>query len=629
MTLRLRLALAFLGVVLVPLVLAAFLVESTVPRAARDQRGARLSAEAASVVQRLGDRCDRAATLARVTVLDAAARTPAAAVASAVQQGRAAYAVVRDGSGVVLAHAGTPALPASRGCAAGDARHAALAGAAELQTTGLKPRTLKVVVGFDVDGALLSTLRPTGDVELALLGPDRAVVASTDQALRSAATTAKARPEVSSKDGRLMVAIPAGALPWTLVATATDASRGLLPLVILSALVVAGCAAWLLGRRLALVTTAPLAVVASAASQIADGDLSARVPVTGRDEVAELATAFNEMTERLEASFGELQASRDQLRRDLGRLGETLSSTHDLTRILAVILDTAVETLRAAAGAVFLTSTGEADLYLKVGRGLDGRGSTSTARLALGSGVIGTVAATARPLRGQPGVDLSPAPGEPTADDVIAVPLRASGRVIGVLALYDRASGAFTDEDLDSISTFAGQASVAVDNVLLHQEAQRLSVTDGLTGLSNYRAFQRQLAREVDRALRFQRPLALLLLDIDNFKQVNDGYGHQVGDEVLVELGRRLQHEVRDVDSVARYGGEELVVVLPETDSEGAALLAARVHEAIRGTPFAVGATTLAVTVSIGVSSLPDHGSTPAELIRAADEAMYAAKAAG
>jgi len=153
---------------------------------------------------------------------------------------------------------------------------------------------------------------------------------------------------------------------------------------------------------------------------------------------------------------------------------------------------------------------------------------------------------------------------------MIAVPLRSSGRVIGVLALYDRVDGDFAVADLETISTFAGQASVAVDNVLLHQEAQRLSVTDELTGLSNYRAFQRQLTREVERALRFGRPLGLLLLDLDLFKLVNDTYGHQEGDSVLVELAQRVQHEVRDVDSVARYGGEELVILLPETAAKAA-----------------------------------------------------------
>jgi diguanylate cyclase (GGDEF)-like protein len=218
---------------------------------------------------------------------------------------------------------------------------------------------------------------------------------------------------------------------------------------------------------------------------------------------------------------------------------------------------------------------------------------------------------------------------EPTATDMIAVPLHSSGRIIGVLALYDRSSSPFTTADLETIRTFAGQASVAVDNVLLHQEAQRLSVTDGLTGLSNYRAFQRQLAREVERATRFHRPLGLLLLDIDHFKTVNDTYGHQVGDEVLIELARRVQHEVRDVDSVGRYGGEELVVILPETDTDGAGLLAERICESVRRTPFEAGSTSITVTVSIGAAALPDHGTTPADLIRAADEAMYAVKGSG
>jgi diguanylate cyclase (GGDEF)-like protein len=630
MTLRLRLAFAFLGVVLVPLVLAAFLVERTVPGAARDQRGSRLEAEAASVVQRLGDLCDRGSTLARATALDAAARTPAAAAASAVAQGRASYAEVRDAQGRVLGRAGDVALRFTDDCAASDGSSAAVAGSSELRTTGASPRTFVAVVGFAVDRAMLSRLRSTDDVDLAVVSETGAVIASTDASASRLARGRSQTADAEATGGHLVVARSAQSrLPWVVVATSDDADQGPLLWVLVSALVVSAGVAWLLGRRLALLTTAPLGEVSRVAAQIADGDFSARVPVTGRDEVAELATAFNDMTARLEASFVELQTSRDQLRRDLRRLGETLSSTHDLTRILGVILDTAVEAVRAEAGAVYLISSGRDDLYLKVGRGLEGRGTTSTARLPLGTGAVGMVAVSGSPLRGAVGSEAHPAEEEPTATDLIAVALRSSGRVIGVLALYDRPSSPFTDADLETIRTFAEQASVAVDNVLLHQEAQRLSVTDGLTGLSNYRAFQRQLAREVERAVRFHRPLGLLLLDIDHFKNVNDSHGHQVGDAVLVELSQRVQAEVRDVDSVARYGGEELVIILPETDSDGAGLLAERICESVRRLPFDAGTTTLPVTVSIGVAALPAHGSTPADLLRAADEAMYAAKGAG
>jgi two-component system cell cycle response regulator len=219
---------------------------------------------------------------------------------------------------------------------------------------------------------------------------------------------------------------------------------------------------------------------------------------------------------------------------------------------------------------------------------------------------------------------------EPKADQLISVPLRTGAGVLGVLNLYDRVDGQpFDDADLETIQSFAGQAAVAIDNVLLHQEAQRLSVTDALTGLGNYRFFQQNLAREVDRAARFGRPLSLLMLDLDRFKQVNDAHGHQVGDAVLMQVADRIREEVREVDVVARYGGEEFVVVLPETGEEGAQQLAGRVCERIRGVPLHTSAGDLEVTVSIGVAVYPEHGDSPSSLVRAADQALYVAKREG
>ena len=132
-----------------------------------------------------------------------------------------------------------------------------------------------------------------------------------------------------------------------------------------------------------------------------------------------------------------------------------------------------------------------------------------------------------------------------------------------------------------------------------------------------------------ERATRFGRPLSLLLLDLDFFKNVNDTYGHTVGDAVLRELARRLASCVREVDVVARYGGEEFVVVTPETDIEGAERLAARICEAVREEPFLVGEDVVKVTVSVGIAALPQHGSASGDLVRAADEGLYAAKHAG
>jgi diguanylate cyclase (GGDEF)-like protein len=212
---------------------------------------------------------------------------------------------------------------------------------------------------------------------------------------------------------------------------------------------------------------------------------------------------------------------------------------------------------------------------------------------------------------------------------------------LGVLALYDRlGSDEFDDADLLTLRTFAGQAGVAVHNVRMHEEAQRLSLTDPLTGLWNYRYLRESLRREVERASRFGRMLTVLVLDLDHFKDVNDTYGHGAGDTVLIEFARRLRVGLREVDVAFRQGGEEFVVLLPETDAYGGTIVAERLGAAIRDVPVLIdprrydAATGLRVdripiAVSIGIAVYPQHGSTAQQVLNAADDALYSAKNAG
>ncbi|MGE5831254.1 MAG: diguanylate cyclase [Micromonosporaceae bacterium] len=163
-----------------------------------------------------------------------------------------------------------------------------------------------------------------------------------------------------------------------------------------------------------------------------------------------------------------------------------------------------------------------------------------------------------------------------------------------------------------------------------HREAQRLSITDPLTGLGNYRYLRECLRREVERASRFGRELGVLALDLDRFKEVNDEYGHRAGDAVLAEFAQRVRHVVREVDLIFRRGGEEFVILLPETDAAGCVTAADRLGVAIRGGAFAVDAAAgVRITVSIGIAVFPVHAETGPEALDVADAALYAAKAAG
>jgi diguanylate cyclase (GGDEF)-like protein len=172
---------------------------------------------------------------------------------------------------------------------------------------------------------------------------------------------------------------------------------------------------------------------------------------------------------------------------------------------------------------------------------------------------------------------------------------------------------------------------VSIENVDLHELVQRQAVTDELTGLSNHRRFQAVIVHEVGRAKRFGHDLGLVMLDIDHFKSVNDTYGHQQGDVVLRKVARVLRDSSREIDEPARYGGEELAVVLPQTDLDGAYRFAERVRTALEALriPRLDGVGHLRVTASFGAAALPGTGEDKASLIAAADAALYRAKRAG
>ncbi|MNY04257.1 Response regulator PleD [compost metagenome] len=165
----------------------------------------------------------------------------------------------------------------------------------------------------------------------------------------------------------------------------------------------------------------------------------------------------------------------------------------------------------------------------------------------------------------------------------------------------------------------------------LYLDAQKKAVTDGLTGLTTHLHFQEQLAKRFFEARRFTQPLSLMFIDIDHFKRINDTYGHPTGDEVLRAVARTVQGTARACDTVARYGGEELAVILPQTELEGAAILAERLREAILELEVqeTSGPRTVRLSASIGVAELQDEDLTPGDLLERADRAVYAAKRQG
>jgi two-component system, cell cycle response regulator len=297
--------------------------------------------------------------------------------------------------------------------------------------------------------------------------------------------------------------------------------------------------------------------------------------------------------------------------------------------MLESILNTAADAVNAEGAVLWLISPARGELRPEVVRG---RGLDPEARLRVGEGVVGYVAerANAVLLPGGPGAPTF-SRNEPNFPVAIAVPMYSHERIMGVLSAYrQNESRPFAQDELETVAFLAEQGGVALENVRLHEEAQRLSLTDGLTGVWNRRFFQMQFRQVLATALRFQRPFSVLMLDLDNFKQVNDKHGHQRGDALLIEFSQRVTHLLREVDTFARYGGEEFICLLSETDVQGAVTTAEKIHDAIKSVPFGgMDEELINLTVSIGVAAYPDHGDSFKRLVEAADQAMYQAKQTG
>jgi len=218
--------------------------------------------------------------------------------------------------------------------------------------------------------------------------------------------------------------------------------------------------------------------------------------------------------------------------------------------------------------------------------------------------------------------------GETRLVCVALLPLELGGRVHGLITV-GREGRAFSDDERNVLRSLASQATLALDNVDLHHQVQRQAVTDELTGLANHGRFQELLVAETEQVRRYNYPVALIMLDVDDFKAVNDTYGHQQGDAVLRQVARVVRENSRDVDSPARYGGEEMAVILPHTDLEGAYAIAERVRTAVEELRIKRldRQGELRITASLGVAAASD-GDKDA-LIAAADAALYAAKREG
>jgi diguanylate cyclase (GGDEF)-like protein len=350
-----------------------------------------------------------------------------------------------------------------------------------------------------------------------------------------------------------------------------------------------------------------------AARGIGEGDFSRKVPVLGDDEMAGLASEFNKMGDRLSAQMEELRRRQVEIDRSVRRIGEAFESGLDRQGLLKVVVEAALGACGAQYGTIAVNGRDGAESE-------GGEASESIRDLAaaaeadaLGEDDIvsrqkGGIYALASPLRQM---------SEPPVN-------------VGVMTVA-RQGEAFRPAEREAFLYLAAKVSSSIQNIATHELVSEQAVTDELTGLSNNRRFRELISKEAERAERFGHELSLIMLDIDDFKQINDTYGHLQGDKVLRMVGRVIHLESRGVDEPARYGGEEFAVALPETGLEGALDLAERVRVRIESeqVPRAGSASPVKVTASIGAASLPGSANDAEALIAAADAALYEAKRAG
>jgi diguanylate cyclase (GGDEF)-like protein len=345
------------------------------------------------------------------------------------------------------------------------------------------------------------------------------------------------------------------------------------------------------------------------------------LPRGGGDELEELNVALDTMSGQLSDRMSELESERARLKTTLARYGETLAATHDLRALLGAVLDTAVQATKARGGRLLLydVERGEATEQVRLG---SARGSRADLPMVVpaGRGLEGEAL-----LARQPRWAAAPRP-------LVAVPIVREQNLLGVVTVVDPEEGTFGQDDVETLAGLAVQAGVAIENARLHRAVEQQAVTDELTGLANRRQFYDVLGREFERAHRFGTPLSLILLDIDDFKRINDTHPmkHLAGDAVLGAVAAAIAGHIRDIDLAARYGGEEFAVLLPQTDREGAVNLAERLRVAIAEQQVSFGeGDRISVTASFGVASGPYEDQTQLDLIATADNALYASKRAG
>ena len=418
---------------------------------------------------------------------------------------------------------------------------------------------------------------------------------------------------------------------WIVLATQTEAhqlrafvgfQRTFALVVVLALLLVA----WFTVRKSRDIVE-PVTKLAARARGIANNDFQSRVEVRQGDEFGELATAFNQMTRRLGSQFASLSA--------LSEIDRLILATQDTTQVVRAVLHRIDDVVAADQIAIMLIDEDNGDHARTFYRPLENRASMAMERMAVEPAERDALQAE-RAVRWVPLAGAAQSPAYLSAlrlrgmAGAFVQPIVWRGAVCGAVLLgFIEPPQSLDDDDRRHVIDIADRVAVAVSSAWRDEKLYQQAHFDTLTGLPNRMLFQDRLEREIARSQRETNQFALLFLDLDHFKNVNDSFGHTIGDEVLREAGRRIQRCVRETDTVSRLGGDEFTVLLTRLNHPQEAWLIGESIVSALSQEFRMGEQHCFLSASVGIASYPADGDTAEQLLKSADTAMYRAKAGG
>src|SRR5246127_5990600 len=313
-------------------------------------------------------------------------------------------------------------------------------------------------------------------------------------------------------------------------------------------------------------------------------------------------------------------------------VAKALTSSLDLDSILQTIMEKMAEYFRPDTWSLLMVDQEHSELYFAIAVG-DAAEALKNVRLKVGEGIAGWVAKHGEQLI-VPDVCTDPRFAKRIDEmtkwetrSIICVPLRSKHRVLGVIQLVNVDMKHFTDQEEFFLQSLCDYAAIAIENARSVEKIQELTITDDCTGLYNARHLYKTLEQEVYRSARFGYEFSILFIDLDHFKHVNDTHGHLIGSKLLAEIGYLIKAQLRLIDFAFRYGGDEFVVLLPQTGKDAALVVARRLRDSLRASAFCKEESlNLNVRASMGLATYPHDAKSPNDIIRQADEMMYMVK---